>query len=110
MADTLVISDKMNEGDNVAINAGVGLLAVPGGSITLTAGAAPGSAAGGDVALVAGASAGAGNGGNVSLTLGLAPGAGAPGNLIIANIPTADPLVDGAIWANAGVLTVSAGA
>jgi len=31
------------------------------------------------------------------------------GKLIVANIPTADPHVAGALWANVGVLTISAG-
>jgi len=31
------------------------------------------------------------------------------GKLIIANLPTANPAVAGALWNNAGVLTVSAG-
>jgi len=30
-------------------------------------------------------------------------------NLIIAGLPTSDPTVAGALWSNAGVVTVSAG-
>ena len=33
----------------------------------------------------------------------------ASGNLIFTGLPTADPTVAGALWSNAGVVTVSAG-
>lgn len=33
----------------------------------------------------------------------------AAGNMILTNVPTADPHVVGALWSNAGVLTLSAG-
>lgn len=44
------------------------------------------------------------NTGAITVTLTLADGV-----FIIPNLPTADPLVEGQVWNNAGVLTVSAG-
>ena len=42
--------------------------------------------------------------GAITVTLTLADGV-----FIIPGLPTADPLVEGQVWSNAGVLTVSAG-
>ena len=87
-----------------------------------TAGAKNGGNAGA-IAVTAGAGAAAvgagggngGNGGSITLTLGLGGakdggGAnGAQGQFSLVNLPTADPKIAGAWWANAGLVTVSAG-
>lgn len=48
-------------------------------------------------------------GGTVEFNGGVTMTTDASGNLILTGLPTADPAVAGALWSNAGVLTVSAG-
>lgn len=47
------------------------------------------------------------DGGNITLRLGAATGAGVPGSLLIENLPTADPSISDAVWADSGVLVLS---
>ena len=57
----------------------------------------------------ASASSGAANGGNVTIRGGTGYGTGRNGLIVMDNLPTANPLVAGALWNNAGVLSISAG-
>jgi hypothetical protein len=68
-----------------------------GGSINITAGNG------------ASASAGAARGGDVNLTPGIGYGTGRTGLVILANVPTSNPNVAGAIWNESGTLKISAG-
>jgi hypothetical protein len=66
-------------------------------------------AAGDNIVIQAGNGAGAsnGNGGNVTITPGTLSGTGTRGYFIISNIPTSSAgLPSGAVWSNAGVLTI----
>jgi len=84
---------------------------------SITAGPAYGSAAtnltGGTITFTGGAgasgSAGAAHGGNVVLSGGIGYGTGHNGYILMTNLPTSNPVVAGALWNNAGVLSVSAG-
>lgn len=88
-----------------------------GGAVNITAGAgalANGSGTngvGGAVNITGGAAAPAGNtnGGDVVIQGGAKNGSGKVGNIMVPTLPAADPHVAGALWANAGVVTVSAG-
>lgn len=66
-----------------------------GGSVSITAGI---GGTGGDTQ---------GNGGNITLTIGTSTAD--DGNFIINNLPTSDPTVAGALWSNAGIITMSSG-
>jgi hypothetical protein len=69
--------------------------------------------AGGNLVLRGGvgasASSGEANGGNVTIRGGAGYGTGRNGLVIMDNLPTANPLVAGALWNNSGVLSISAG-
>lgn len=49
------------------------------------------------------------NQGGTVLTIGSITLTASGTNLVIAGLPTSDPAVAGALWSNAGVVTVSAG-
>lgn len=57
----------------------------------------------------ASASSGAANGGDVTIRGGTGYGTGRNGLIVMDNLPTSNPAVAGALWNNAGVLSVSAG-
>lgn len=62
---------------------------------------------GGSVVIRAGlGDAVAGVGGSITLRVGTG---NTPGNLIVVNLPTADPVVAGALWNDSGALKISAG-
>jgi hypothetical protein len=78
-----------------------------GGNVAITGGATLGDSTdqGGDVT-IEGGGASFGHGGNVILASGDGP---IHGNLLIYNLPTADPNVQGAVWSSNGTLMISAG-
>ena len=76
-----------------------------GGGIYITPGAHSSTGAGGEIVLTGGTSSG-GAGGNVQITAGSGATAG---HIILANLPTANPNIVGALYTAAGVLKVSAG-
>lgn len=81
-----------------------------GGKLTVRGGTPATGNDGGELALIGGAGVGTNqNGGNITLTGGSGVGTGHAGYILMTNLPTADPLVAGALWNNSGVLTVSAG-
>ena len=88
-----------------------------GGAVTLAGGKgglANGSGTqgkGGQVNVTGGAGSGTGNstGGDVVIQGGAKSGSGTVGNVLVPTLPTADPYVVGALWANSGIVTVSAG-
>lgn len=120
-----------NDGGSVDITAGASAGAGNGGQTTISGGQANGAGAGGVLYFQGGVASGAGvNGGDVTILGGgqqaLADGgaggsvsieggfsfSGDPGNVLLPSLPTADPVVAGALWCDttAGrVLKVSAG-
>lgn len=81
----------------------------PGGAINITAGSQEvGGAAGGTITIQAGfVTAGDGDGGDLELSAGLGQGTGRTGYILVSNLPTSDPGQQGALWNNAGVLSIS---
>jgi hypothetical protein len=68
---------------------------------------------GGDIEILAGDgsanSAGNADGGDITLTAGTGHGTGRDGLILLQNLPTADPVVTGALWNDGGTLKISAG-
>lgn len=75
---------------------------------SIGAGSGAAGKAGGEV-LIRGGGGDAGNDAGASITVGGGDGAGNAGGIVLVGVPTADPHVVGQIWANSGVLTISAG-
>lgn len=120
--------DEGGLGGSITLNAGIGTVSKAGGPITLQAGSANGTTAGagGGINLLSGnATEGNGgsivitatdaatlaaddlNGGSITLTRGLKTGAGVDGQIILANIPSSNPGIPGALYQSAGVVMVS---
>lgn len=80
-----------------------------GGALTLAGGDAVAGSGNGGAALLMGGDADGGDGGNVTVRAGISNNGGDPGHVLITGLPTADPVVAGALWNSAGTLKISAG-
>jgi hypothetical protein len=92
-------------GGDVQMGAGSGV-AGRGGQVVISGGPGRNTAYGGAVS-VYGGNSDANHGGDITLQGGT--GTTRNGLIILAGLPTADPTVAGALWNNAGLLTISAG-
>jgi hypothetical protein len=100
------------EGDNgkggdVGFTAGTSLT-TDGGSFQITGGTGAGNGAGGDFNFITGQGAGTGRSGDFIVYASTGVGSGRSG-LVFLNLPTANPHVEGALWANSKIVTVSTG-
>lgn len=82
-----------------------------GGLITISSGrgGTAGTGDGGQIIVQTGEGRGNGLGADLTITLGAGAGTGRNGQLILVNLPTADPVIAGALWNDTGILKISAG-